>query len=99
EAVEASGVRFDSASNEAVIAGQVSLSGYAAVIWMSGEESVADKTFDATEQSLVNSYLNAGGKLFVSGSEIGFELEGSGVAPAFYNGQLRADYQADNGAG
>jgi hypothetical protein len=101
EAIEMFGtaIRFDTASNEALIAGQVSLSGYAAVIWMSGEEGVADKTFDATEQSLVTSYLNAGGKLFVSGAEIGFELDGSGVAPAFYNGQLRADYLADNGAG
>jgi hypothetical protein len=98
EAIEAfnAALRVDTASNEAVIAGQVNLANYAGVIWLSGEEGVADKTFDATEQSLITSYLNAGGKLFVSGSEIGFELDGSAVAPAFYNGQLRADYVADS---
>ena len=43
----------DTASNEAVIAGDVLLSNYLAVVWISGEESTADDTFDASEQSLI----------------------------------------------
>src|SRR5439155_14132769 len=39
-------VTIHTSSNEPVIAGQVNLTGYAAVIWMDGEESTADHTFD-----------------------------------------------------
>ena len=86
----------DSTSNEAIIAGQVDLSKYRAVIWLSGEESTADRTFDADEQALVTSYLNAGGRLFVSGSEIGWDLDAQANGVGFYNNQLRANYVADD---
>ncbi|MBN1492406.1 MAG: N-acetylmuramoyl-L-alanine amidase, partial [Phycisphaerae bacterium] len=74
-ALAASDVTFDSCTNEAVIAGTVSLAGYDAVVWILGEESTADRTFDATEQALVTTYLNGGGGLFVSGAEIGWDLD------------------------
>jgi len=92
------GYAFDSASNEAVSGGAVSLAGYEVVDWMLGEESTADETFSSTEQSLVQSYLSAGGKLFVSGAEIGWDLDhlGSSSDRSFYNNYLKADYAADD---
>lgn len=91
---------FDSASNEAVINGSVALGNYAAVDWVLGNESTADETFSGAEQSLVSAYRTSGGALFVSGSEIGWDLDhASGPTSAdraFYNNVLKADYVADS---
>jgi hypothetical protein len=96
EALAAGGARFDSCSNEAVTSGAVVLDDYRGVVWICGEESTADDTFDATEQSLVTTFLNGGGKLFVSGAEIGWDLDFQGNGASFYNNQLKADYAADD---
>jgi hypothetical protein len=100
-AVEASGARVlvDSTSNEFVISGAVDLADYDAVLWISGEESTADDTFNAAEQTLVANYLNAGGKLFASGAEIGWDLDSQGGGASFYNNSLKADYVADDAGG
>ncbi len=91
---------FDSASNEAVQAGLVRLSDYGLVDWILGEESTQDETLNATEQALLSNFLNAGGALFISGSEIGWDLDlrGSDSDRAFYNTTLRADYAGDDAA-
>jgi len=98
QALAAAGATFDYASNEAVIAGTVSLGDYRAVAWILGEESSADTTFNATEQAMVTAYLNAGGRLFVSGTEIGWDLDYLGNGVAFYNNYLKADYVSDDAA-
>lgn len=99
-ALKSSGRFFDSCANEAVIAGEVSLLQYRAVVWILGEESTADETFSAAEQTAVGQFLDAGGSLFVSGTEIGWDLD-SASGPttadrAFYNTRLMADYMADD---
>ncbi|MDX1450874.1 MAG: hypothetical protein R3246_17620, partial [Acidimicrobiia bacterium] len=66
------------------------------MVWICGEESTADSTFDATEQSLVSSFLTGGGKIFVSGAEIGWDLEAQGNGTSFYNTDLRSDYVSDD---
>jgi len=95
-----SGVAFDTANHNAVIDGTVRLTNYPAVVWLLGEESTTDESFSATEQSLVTDYLNAGGDLFVSGAEIGWDLDRpSGPTTAdrsFYRTILRAAYSADD---
>ena len=90
---------FDACANEAVAAGYVNLGNYDSVIWILGEESTQDDTFSATEQSLVTSYLDGGGGLFVSGAEIGWDLEAQGNGVSFYQNTLHGDYQADDGGG
>jgi N-acetylmuramoyl-L-alanine amidase len=87
---------FDSASNEAVIDGAVSLAQYDMVDWILGEESNPDKTLDATERGLLMSYLDGGGALFISGAEIGWHLDYVGDDPFFYNNYLHADYAGDD---
>ncbi|HOX59825.1 MAG TPA: D-alanyl-D-alanine carboxypeptidase [Candidatus Paceibacterota bacterium] len=95
-----SGPGFETAHHDAVINGTVQLAGYPAVVWLLGEEGAADRSFDTIEQSLVTAYLNAGGNLFVSGSECGYDLDrSSGPAAAdrsFYHDQLRAVYSSDD---
>lgn len=93
-------VGFDAASNEAVQLGRVGLPFYRAVVWSLGEESTADETFSALEQGLVTSYLNSGGRLLVSGAEIGWDLDANGSVSdrAFYRNQLGATYVADDAA-
>ncbi|HEY1377558.1 MAG TPA: N-acetylmuramoyl-L-alanine amidase [Gemmataceae bacterium] len=90
------GVRFDSTSNEAVISGAVNLNNYQMVVWILGEESTVDHTFDATEQAKVESYIASGGNLFVSGSEIGWDLDAQNHGRTFYRTTLKGTYVADD---
>jgi hypothetical protein len=93
---DAAHLAFDSASNEAVQTGNRHLNGYAIVDWILGEESNPDATLSGDERSLLRDYLTSGGALFISGSEIGFDLDGCGRDPNFYNQFLRADYDGDD---
>jgi len=97
-ALAASNVSFDSCDNEALINNDINPNGYQTVVWIAGEESSADDTFNATERTKIAAFLNAGGKsLFVSGAEIGYELEGQAVDTSFYQSSLKADYVSDDG--
>ncbi|MCA9235033.1 MAG: N-acetylmuramoyl-L-alanine amidase [Planctomycetales bacterium] len=97
-AVTASGAyaSVDTVANELVAAGAVNLADYDAVIWILGEESTADDTFNAAEQTAVSAYLAAGGKLFATGSEIGWDLDQQNNGRSFYNDSLHADYVSDD---
>ena len=98
DAIEAysNSIVVDTTSNDAVISAEVSLLGYDAVIWILGEESTADSTFDSNEQFWVSTYLSLGGKLFVSGAETGWDLDNLGNGQSFYENELRANYVADD---
>ena len=91
---------FESCANEEVINGSINLTDYDLVIWILGDESTADETFSSTERMKVAQYLESGGKLFVSGSEIAWDLEGSGSATAqetqFLRDYLKAKYVSDD---
>lgn len=89
---------FDSVDNDLVEAGAFPIGDYDAVIWMLGEESTADETFSTTEQQIVTSYLSNNRGLFVSGAEIGWDLQerGSSADTAFYQNILRADFIEDD---
>jgi N-acetylmuramoyl-L-alanine amidase len=87
---------FDSASNEAVRDGHVRLADYHLVDWILGEESAPDQTLDPTERSLLRAYLDRCGALLISGTEIGWHLDGLGADSDFYRNTLRAQYVADD---
>lgn len=82
---------FSIASNEAVGRGDVELATFSGVVWMLGDESSGDRTFDARERDLVSAYVATGGALVVSGSEVGFAAD-----PAWLSGTLGARYVADD---
>lgn len=85
------GSGFSVASNEAVIRGDVALGDYAGVLWLLGDESSADTTFDASERALLDAYVAAGGSLIVSGSELGYATDASWLAST-----LHATWVADD---
>lgn len=97
-ALAACGVPFDFAANEAIVAGDALLGDYAAADWILGEESTLDHTFGAAEQVLVAGFLDGGGRLFVSGAEIAWDLDYRDHGRDFYHNYLRAQY-ADDDAG
>ncbi len=88
---------YESATNEAVTDGLVNLSDYKTVDYILGKESSADETFSNAEQTFVSDYLKQGGHLFVSGSEIAWDLDhlGSAADKAFFNNYLKAAYTFD----
>ncbi|MEN8250914.1 MAG: N-acetylmuramoyl-L-alanine amidase [Bacteroidota bacterium] len=87
------------ASNEAVVAGTVNLADYQLVVWFVGDESTTNETFSNQEQTIISTYLEAGGKMAVSGSDIGFDLVANGNTAdgLFYEDYLKASY-VGNGA-
>ena len=97
-AIQASGRLFDAASNDAVEAGAIDLSDYDIVDWISGEEATATVSFTSLEQTSIMDYLEQGGRIFISGSEIGYDLEASGSASdvSFYRNYFKADYISDD---
>lgn len=89
---------FETASAQTVKSGSIDLSKYDAVIWFLGDESIADETFDTEEQNIIKQYLRNGGNIFISGSEIGYDLSANGTVSDkdFYNNYLKAKYVEDN---
>lgn len=89
---------FDSAGSGAVEAGLLSLDKYRLVDWILGEESYHDKTLTREEQDLLRAYLEGGGALFISGSEIGWDLYNLGDTDSkeFFTRYLRAAFRGDN---
>ncbi len=96
----AKNVSVSSTLNDYIISGDVNLLDFDAVVWILGDESTATSTFAWNERSLVDDYLDAGGNLFVSGSEIGWDLSNKGntADKAFYADYLKAVYIADGSA-
>ena len=100
-AIHGNGYAFDSATNEAVIQGDIDLSDYEIVDWILGEEGTATSAFTGGEQDKVKSFLEQGGFLFVSGSEIGYDLsaQGSTEDQNFFEHYLKAEYISDAAGG
>lgn len=90
---------FDGVQNEVVIAGGIDLKKYFAVDWFAGEESTAHRTLDSTEKQVLKNYLDNGGRLLISGAEIGWDI-GRAASPNadldFYSQYLKAVYVADD---
>ncbi|HPB31830.1 MAG TPA: fibronectin type III domain-containing protein, partial [Candidatus Sumerlaeota bacterium] len=87
---------FDSCGNEAVKESLVTLSDYDTVVWICGEESTADSTFDIAEQAMVQTFLSAGGTLFASGGEIGWDLDQANKGRDFYRNILKTTYEGND---
>ncbi len=97
-AIQLSSIDFTSAKNSEIQDSTFNLSDYDYVFWILGDESTTDETFNSVEQELVKSYLDKGGNLFVSGSEIGWDLgnKGSDADKSFYADYLKASFVSDD---
>ncbi len=70
------------------------LANFDLVIWSTG---LAYPTLDDGDRAALGAYLDGGGKLFVTGQEIGWELDDAGGdALAWYNTYLHADFVIDD---
>lgn len=97
-ALHALGLSFNSCSNERIEDSSIVLTDYAAVDWILGEEGTATMAFSPIEQQRVADFLKNGGNLFLSGSEIGYDLweEGNAQDHEFYHTYLKATYLGDD---
>lgn len=98
EAIAANNFGFETCANDAVISGQIDLQSFDAVIWILGDESTHDETFSDAEQARVREFLQNGGMLFVSGSELAWDLgsRGSAADQAFLRDYLKIEYAGDD---
>lgn len=96
KSLAANGKAFDGASNEAVADRMIQLSNYSVVDWFLGRESSKDKTLDKKEQVLLKKYLENGGNLIISGSELAFDLVNKNTGKDFYQNFLKADFKGDD---
>lgn len=96
-AVKNYGAVFESATNDAVLDGLFQLNDYFAVDYILGDESTVDESFSNGEQVLVKEFLQNGGNLFVSGSEIAWDLDwrGSEMDKSFLHNYLKVQYTED----
>lgn len=96
-AVKNYGYSFDSATNETIYYSMINLEDYEIVDWILGTESTINETFSSAEQNYVSAFLKKGGALFVSGSEIAWDLDykGSTTDKSFFGNYLKAEYIAD----
>lgn len=65
---------FETVHHSAVSSGAVNLQNYKMVFWMSGDQDGAGVIFDSVQIGSLKSYLESGGNLFISGSEIAENL-------------------------
>ena len=100
-ALHTHGISFDATSNEAVVSQQIDLLDYQFIDWILGEEGTSTSVFSYSEQNKIIEYLESGKFLFISGSEIGYDLEaqGSDTDKDFYQNYLKADYISDAAGG
>ena len=103
------GLSLDSAERGALGSGRVALTDYDLVLWAAGRQAevfasdpVDDTSLNASERLLLQGYLAAGGRLFLSGAEVAYDLDRDAdpndAESLFLNNWLHASYVAD-GAG
>lgn len=92
------GVGVDSARSEVIASGELNLEAYALVIWSVGETSTVDQSLTGAEREAIERYLESGGTLVLSGSEIAWHLGRSfdSDEASFFEEVLGASYVSDS---
>lgn len=95
--LESAGLSFDGSVNEAVADADITLNDYKGVNWFLGEESTQDVSLNYAERKRIESYLNGGGSLMISGSEHSFDLaRKKGRDINFFKNYLKSIYKGDD---
>lgn len=95
-ALATAGVYFDGATNEAIEEGSLNLNDYQGIDWFLGRESVNDEPLSFQERKLLTTYLENGGNLIISGSEIAYAMDFKKQGRSFYHNYLKAVYRGDD---
>lgn len=91
-------LQINTVANEKIEDGTIVLNNYDMVFWFTGDDSSANIPISVNEKAQIKGYLEAGGKLLLSGSEIGYNLGRNGATLydlSFMNGYLKANYSSD----
>src|SRR5690606_21764100 len=91
-------LQISTVANDKVEDGTVNLNNYDIVVWFVGDESSADVTFSTLEKNAVKSFLDNGGKILISGSEIAYNVSRTAAATydaTFANNYLKSTYVSD----
>jgi len=97
-AIEAFDAAVDAVQDEALLAGDIELGPYRAVIFAFGLESQIDRSFTPELRSLVEAFHASGGAVIASGAEVGYEmwLTGDTADQDFVRNLFGADYAGDD---
>ncbi|MEO7263823.1 MAG: family 10 glycosylhydrolase [Ferruginibacter sp.] len=94
-------LQISSVADERIVDGSVLLTNYDIVVWFSGDESGTPLVLTTAERSAIKAFLDNGGKLLISGSEIAYTIGRSTSANydlAFMSNYLKSAYVADGAA-
>jgi uncharacterized lipoprotein YddW (UPF0748 family) len=91
-------LQISSVADEKIVDGTVLLTNYDIVVWFTGDESGSPLVLSASERTALKNFLDNGGKLLMSGSEIAYNIGRPASANydlAFFSNYLKAGYVAD----
>jgi uncharacterized lipoprotein YddW (UPF0748 family) len=91
-------LQVSSVANEKVEDGTFVLTNYDIVVWFVGDESSANVVLSTAEKNAIKAYLDGGGKLLFTGSEVAYNIGRTGAGAldaAFMNNYLKSAYGAD----
>jgi hypothetical protein len=93
-AFQQNGYAVASVSNNAMLNGMVQLQDYHTVDYIIGDDVKFDETFGYDEQALIQTFLDSGGCLFATGSELGYDLDyrSTDIDKAFCRNYLKLSY-------
>ena len=85
-----------SASNTALTSGMIDPANYKIVDFFFGTDILVNESVSTDEQALLKTFLQNGGKLLISGSDIGYDLDSRGIASdkEFSHDYLKAKYHS-----
>jgi len=96
EALLYNNIGFSSCYYSAIQNGDINPESFKMLVYICGDDSRSDESLAAADQQRIFDYLASGGKLFISGSEIGYDIDGSTAEEkSRYQELLKAEYRGD----
>ncbi len=92
EALAANGYGFASANHDAIIDSFVALTDYMYADWILGNESSEDATLTSTEQSLLTTFLSNRRGVFITGSDLAYDLVSLAHGTTFCQNTLKVGF-------
>jgi len=90
ELIAEAGIGMDAISDEALLETDIDLDQYEMIDWICG---IDNDILTSENKQIISSYLEAGGKLFISGSQLIEGVTGANLDADFYNKYLKATWK------
>lgn len=96
DALDANKYGFDSCTETVVQNGEIDLNSYDLVVYFCGDDSRSNEALAAADQQRLLTYLENGGNLFISGSELGYDFDATTSEELTRSRNLlKANYKGD----